>query len=423
MKITKPIKSQKKSVSTKSVKQSKSIINPKNILIAMIALVVVLVLGSALTTQAANEHSSNKKVCAEGTDLEAGCFSRVKINRGGTPITTVSTPVGYGPTQLRTAYGVNTPSTSLTTIAIVDAYDHPSIKADLDVYNSTYKLPFFPNCSSTVTTSCFMKVNQTGGTKYPKANAGWALEIAMDVEVAHGICPTCKLILVEATSASYTNLAAAVDRARLLGATVISNSYGSNEFATETAYDSTYNYPGIAFLFSSGDNGYGATYPAASRYVTAVGGTSLYLNSDNTRQTESVWTGAGSGCSAYESKPAFQKDTGCANRTVADVSAVADPNTGAAVYDSVVLQGQKGWFQVGGTSLSAPLVAGIYGLAGNVPSSVYANSLPYTAVAGSLYDVASGTNGVCGGNVYLCSGVVGFDGPSGLGSPIGLGAF
>lgn len=390
----------------------------------MIALVVFLVLVSASTTQATNENANNKKVCTDGTELEAGCFSRVKVNRGGAPVTTVNNPIGYGPTQLRTAYGVDVAGSNLSTIAIIDAYDHQSIKADLDVYNSTYKLPFFPNCSSTVTTSCFMKVNQTGGTKYPKANAGWALEIAMDVEVAHGICPSCKLILVEASSASYTNLLAAVDRARILGATVISNSYGSNEFSGETAYDSHYNYPGIAFLFSSGDNGYGVTYPAASPYVTAVGGTSLYLNSDNTRQTESVWAGAGSGCSAYEAKPAFQKDLGCARRTVADVSAVADPNTGAAVYDSVVLRGQKGWFQVGGTSLSAPIVAGIYGLAGDIAPSVYANSIPYTAPIGSLYDVALGVNGVCSSvNVYLCSGVVGYDGPSGLGSPIGLGAF
>jgi len=396
----------------------------RNVFIAAIVMVSILVFGFTLTSEAANSHSSSKKVCDEqSSNTSANCFARVKIDKNGRPVTTVTTPTGYGPLQFRTAYNLPTNNTNPATIAIVAAYNHPSIKADLDEYNSTFNLPSFPSCSATVTTGCFMKVNQTGGTKYPKTNAGWALEIAMDVQTAHAVSPNSKIILVEATTNSYANLMTAVDRARLLGATVISNSYGSLEFSGEITYDSHFKYPGIAFLFSSGDAGYGVSYPAASPYVTAVGGTSLYLTGTGTRQTESVWAGAGSGCSAYEPKPVFQTDLGCSNRTVSDVSAVADPNTGAAVYSSVVLQGQKGWFQVGGTSLSAPIIAGVYALAGSTDPSVYANSVPYAATAGSLYDVAYGNNGACGSNVYLCNGIIGYDGPSGLGSPIGIGAF
>lgn len=406
------------------MKLPKPINSVKNIILMTIVLSVFLVLGSTATSQAANLHANNKAVCSAPDKSSASCHARVVTDQGGKPISN-TTPKGYGPIQFRTAYNLPTASANPATIAIVDAYNHPSIKSDLDTYDKTYGLPAFPNCSTSITTSCFMKVNQTGGTKYPTTNAGWALEIALDVEVAHAVCPNCKLILVEANSNSYTDLMTAVDMARSLGATVISNSYGSSEFAGETAFDSHFNVPGVAFVFSSGDNGYGATYPAASQYVTAVGGTTLNLKGDNTRSSETVWSGAGSGCSVYEAKPAFQSGyQGCNNRIVADVSADADPSTGAAVYDSVRYSGKSGWFQVGGTSLAAPIISGIYGLAGYIPASAYANSIPYAAISynSNLFDVTTGTNGTCS-PLYLCGGVVGFDGPSGLGSPIGLGAF
>jgi len=205
-------------------------------------------------------------------------------------------------------------------------------------------------------------------------------------------------------------------------ADVISNSYGSGEFSGETSYDSHFNHPGIAITFSSGDNGYGVEYPASSKYVTAVGGTTLNLNSNSTYNSETVWSGTGSGCSAFELKPTWQKDNLCSKRTVADVSADADPNTGAAVYDSVKFQGQSGWFKVGGTSLSSPLVAAVYALAG-VPSGSSANSLPYSSGnSTNLHDIVSGSNGSCRGT-YLCTGVSGYDGPTGLGTPNGLAAF
>lgn len=321
-------------------------------------------------------------------------------------------PVGYGPIDFQTAYKFASQSASGRTLAIIDAYDHPNIKSDLDIYSSTFGLPPAPS---------FTKIDQNGGTNYPKVDSGWALEIALDVEIAHAACPDCKLLLVEANSNSYNDLMAAVDRAVTLGASVVSNSYGSNEFSRETSFDFHFNHPGVAFTFSSGDSGYGVEYPAASRYVTAVGGTSLFLNPDHSYSTETAWSGAGSGCSSYESKPSFQKDTGCFHRTVADVSADADPNTGAAIYDSVAYFGQTGWFQVGGTSLAAPLVAAAYALGGIGPT-IQANSLPYTHIS-SLHDITVGNNGHCRRSSYLCTAVPGFDGPTGLGSPFGIIAF
>jgi hypothetical protein len=181
-----------------------------------------------------------------------------------------------------------------------------------------------------------------------------------------------------------------------------------------------FNHIGVPITFSSGDGGYGVEYPAASQYVTAVGGTTLNLNSNNSYKSESVWSGAGSGCSAYEPKPSWQKDSGCIRRTVADVAADADPNTGAAVYDTVRDQGRSGWFQVGGTSLASPLAAAVYALAGNA-SSTSDGSYPY-AHTSALHDVTSGSNGSCGGS-YLCTGVVGYDGPTGNGTPNGTAAF
>lgn len=354
---------------------------------------------------------------------EAHCHARLVTEPNGTKPQTTATPAGYGPAQLQAAYNVVGLSSN-ETIAIVDAYDHPRIKADLDVYNRTFGLPPFPTCSSTITTGCFQKVNQRGGTTYPRSNAGWALEIALDVETAHAICPTCKILLVEADSNSFANLLAAIDRAISMGAHVVSNSWGAGEFSSEISYDSHFNKPGIAFTFSSGDSGYGAQYPAASPYVTAVGGTTLLLDSANNRLNETAWSGAGSGCSAYEPQPAFQTAlglSGCTRRMVADVSAVADPATGAAVYDSVSYQGRKGWFKVGGTSLAAPVVAGIYALAGNVSSLTAANGYPYSQSA-QLYDITLGSNGSCS-NLFLCTAGIGYDGPTGLGTPRGLGAF
>ena len=179
----------------------------------------------------------------------------------------------------------------------------------------------------------------------------------------------------------------------------------------------TFNHPGVPYVFSTGDYGYGVQYPSASPKVTAVGGTSLHINVGNTYNSESAWSGAGSGCSAYEPKPSFQHDSGCSRRTVADVSADADPNTGAYV----VYNGSG--YQIGGTSLAAPLVASIFALGGGVGSTL-GNSLPYANLhyGVNLRDVTSGSTGSCGGS-YLCTAKTGYDGPTGLGTPLGVTAF
>jgi subtilase family serine protease len=205
----------------------------------------------------------------------------------------------------------------------------------------------------------------------------------------------------------------------VLGANVISNSYGGSEYSGEVHDESHFNHPGIAITVSSGDGGFGAEFPAASQYVTAVGGTSLRRDGSPRGFTETVWSGAGSGCSAFITKPSWQTDTGCSHRTVADVSAVADPNTGVSVYDTY-LHPRGGWLVFGGTSVAAPVIGGVYALAGNA-SSINYGSFSYSNTS-SLFDVLSGSNGSCGGS-YLCTGASGYDGPTGNGTPNGTGAF
>jgi subtilase family serine protease len=352
------------------------------------------------------------KVCPSAVPGEARCHSLVRVDNSGQPLPTIA-PSGYGPAELRAAY--NLPSSTAgggQTIAIVDAYDDPSAESDLAVYRSQFNLG-----ACTTANGCFRKVNQTGGTRYPKGNTGWAQEISLDLDMASAICPNCHILLVEASSNSFANLSAAVDEAAFLGANVISNSYGGSEYASEVTDQSHYNHPGIAITVSSGDAGYGVQFPAASQFVTAVGGTSLTTASNARGWDETVWSGAGSGCSAYITKPSWQKDTGCPRRTVADVAADADPNTGVAVYDTYR---SGGWLVFGGTSVAAPIIGGVYALAGNAPLVGY-GSYSYSH-ASSLFDVTSGSNGSCGGS-YLCTGVAGYDGPTGNGTPNGTGGF
>jgi subtilase family serine protease len=321
----------------------------------------------------------------------------------------------YGPAQFQTAYGLIGATTGGATVAIVDAYDNPAIEQDLATYSKAYGLP-----ECTTANGCFTKVSQTGGTSYPRADQGWALEIALDVQAVHAVCPDCKILLVEARSNSLSNLLVAVQyAASRADVVVVSNSWGAGEFSSEAAYDGYFNY-GKPITVSSGDSGYGVEWPAASPVVTAVGGTTLTLNEDNTRKDETVWKGSGSGCSSYEQPSDFQANAGvdtvnCGHRIVADVAADADPATGAAVYDSYGYAGQSGWFIVGGTSLSSPIIAAVYALAGNTQdaSVLYSNR-------SALFDVTQGFNGSCGS--YLCMGATGYDGPTGLGTP-GFNAF
>ncbi len=300
-------------------------------------------------------------------------------------------------------------------MAIVDAYDDPYAERDLSVYRSQFKLG---TCASS--TGCFTKVNQSGvAGSYPRADGAWSQEISLDLDMVSAICPNCRVLLVEANSNSFSDLATAVNTAASRGAVAISNSYGGSEFSSETSMDGAdFNHAGVAITASSGDGGYGVEYPASSPNVTAVGGTSL--SKTGAGWAETAWSGSGSGCSAYEAKPNWQTDSGCANRSVADVAAVADPATGVAVYDSYRYQGLSGWLVFGGTSVSSPIIASVFALAGNTGSTTGA-SYPYSHLT-SLNDVTSGSNGSCGGS-YLCTAGPGYDGPTGNGTPHGTGGF
>jgi subtilase family serine protease len=350
----------------------------------------------------------------------ARCHAHVVTDANGAP-KAVTAPKGYGPAQFHGAYGLPATASTAQTIAIVDAYDDPNIASDLNTYSAQFGLP---QCNSV--NPCFEKVNQSGSKgPYPQANSGWALEIALDVEVAHAVCPNCKILLVEASSSSLGNLSAAVNTAAKLGAKEISNSYGGSEYSSEVS-DTAYNHPGVAVTVASGDNGYGSFgFPAASPNVITVGGTTLTVGAGDTYGGETVWNGGGSGCSLYFGAPAWQSFlTACAGkRGTADVAADANPSTGAAVYDSVRYQGRSGWFQVGGTSLSSPLVAAVYALAGGLPAGTTAASGLYGHLGESalLHDVTSGSNGTC--STIMCKGVAGYDGPTGVGTPNGIGAF
>jgi subtilase family serine protease len=372
---------------------------------------LVPLLALLLLIPAAASAKPNKHVCASVADGSARCHARVVTDAKGNPAVTAA-PAGYGPADLQSAYGLPSATAGAgKVLAIVDAYDDPTAAADLNTYRSTYGLSSCPT-----TNGCFRKVGQTGTSALPRADGSWSQEISLDLDMASAVCPNCRILLVEANSNAFTDLAAAEDTAARLGASVISNSYGGPEFSQETgtAYNSHFNHPGIPITVSSGDSGYGVEFPAASQYVTAVGGTSL--TKSGSAFTERAWSGAGSGCSAYVGKPSWQKDGGCARRTVADVSAVADPNTGVAVYDSYKYRGAAGWMVFGGTSASAPIIAGVYALGGGTnPSSPYGHT-------GSLHDVTSGSNGSCT-VTYLCTAGPAFDGPTGLGTPSGAGAF
>ncbi|MER5503702.1 S53 family peptidase [Streptomyces sp. NPDC002766] len=337
-----------------------------------------------------------------------------------------ATPSGYGPTNLQSAYGLTSAAASNgsgETIAIVDAYNDPNAESDLATYRSYYGLS-----ACTTANGCFKKVSQTGSTtSLPSSDAGWSEEISLDLDMASAVCPKCNILLVEATSATMANLGKAVNEAVTLGAKYVSNSYGGSESSSDTSYDSSYfNHPGVAITVSAGDSGYGAEYPAASRYVTSVGGTALKTSSTTRGWTETVWKtssteGTGSGCSSYDTKPSWQTDTGCAKRTISDVSAVADPATGVSVYDSYGVT--AGWYTFGGTSASSPIIAAVYALAGTPSSSSYPASFPYTkAGTSALNDVTGGNNGSCT-TTYLCTAQTGYDGPTGWGTPEGVSAF
>jgi len=366
---------------------------------------------------------SHRPVCPPAAPQFARCHADVVTGAGGEPHATALYASGYGALELVDAYNLPSRVGTGRTVAIVDAYDNPTAETDMGAYRGQFMLR-----ACTTANGCFRKIDQRGGTAYPRGDVGWGQEIALDLDMASAICPDCNILLVEADSNSFADLADAVDRAAIKeGANVISNSYGAPEFSGETSWESHYNHPGVAITVSSGDSGYGVEFPAASKYVTAVGGTRLTRPSAGGEWTETVWSGAGSGCSAYVEKPTWQLDGAtCPRRTVADVAAVADPATGVAVYDSYGATGGANWSVFGGTSVAAPIIAGVYALAGNTSTVLY-GSYPYIH-AGALFDVTSGSNGRCSNRrtaslAYLCTGGQRYDGPTGLGTPNSTGAF
>jgi Putative Ig domain len=365
-------------------------------------------------------HHDYAAACAAATAGRMSCMALVRTNVTAHALAAapdaIPGGVGYGPSQLQSAYALpSSTAGSGQTVAIVDSYNDPNAVSDLATYRSAAGLPA---CGS----GCFSVVNQNGQTSPLPASAGttgWDVEESLDIDMVSAICPLCHIILVEANSPTTQNLGTAVNSAVNLGAKYVSNSYGGSESSSDPSSDTSfYNHPGVAVTASAGDNGFGVEYPAASQFVTAVGGTSLTTASSARGWTETVWNGTGSGCSADDAKPSWQQDTGCARRTVGDVSAVADPNTGVAVYDTF---SQGGWLEVGGTSASSPIIASVFALAGTPAAGTYPSSYPYSHTS-NLFDVTSGSNGTCS-PAYLCTGEVGYDGPTGLGTPNGTAAF
>jgi len=379
------------------------------------AIATVPVIAAPVAASASHARSTHA-VCGAVAAGYARCFAHeVDDSRPNA----AGVPSGYNPADLQSAYSLPSSTAGAgQTLAIVDAFDDPRAAADLNTYRTQFGLP---PCTST--TGCFRKVNQNGGTKYPRGNTGWAEEISLDLDMVSAICPNCHILLVEASTNSFNNLGAAENEAAKLGATEISNSWGGGEFSSESSYDSAYfSHAGVVITASTGDSGYGVQYPAASPNVTGVGGTSLAHAANSRGWSESAWSGAGSGCSAYEAQQSWQASNTniaavCGLRAVADVSADADPNTGVSVYDSY---NEPGWLVFGGTSVASPIIASVYALAGNATTLTY-GSYPYGHTS-ALNDVTSGSNGSCSGSA-LCTAGTGWDGPTGLGTPSGTGAF
>jgi subtilase family serine protease len=320
----------------------------------------------------------------------------------------------YSPSQIKRAYGIDQLSETGAgqTIALIEAYGSPTIQADLDTFDQQFNLP-----------DANIEVDYPSGT--PRTDGGWALETALDAEWAHALAPDAKIMVVAAKSASTANLLKAEDYATNHGATIVSNSWGGSEFSGETSYNTYFNHSGITYLASSGDNGSGGSWPASSPYVISVGGTSLNTDSSGNYNSESAWSGSGGATSSYESRPSFQSNWTSivgAKRGIPDIAFDADPNTGVYVYTSTPDQGQSGWFQVGGTSLSAPAWGALIALANQLRTQPLSSTQALNAIystagqSGStgyttdFHDIITGSNG----GYFAASG---YDLVTGIGSP------
>jgi hypothetical protein len=325
---------------------------------------------------------------------------------------------GFSPEDIRSAYHIPSEGGQGLTIAIVIGYDNPNAESDLKAFRSHYGLP---ECTSG--NGCFQKVNEKGEEEnYPtQSNVGWAVEASLDLDMASGTCPECNLLLVEAEP-TWEGLGQAEDTAVELGAAAVSNSWGA--YGDDSRYEEFdleenvhYDHPGTPIIFSSGDRGYGLSWPSTSNSVIAVGGTSLSKDKSSRGWSETAWVGSGSGCSPFWEKPEWQTDPGCKHRTDVDVSAVSDPNTPVSVYDTY---GFGGWLYAGGTSAAAPILAGVEANYSLAEREEGARLFWEKGPEGKLFDVAEGSNGHCPSEAtYLCTARVGYDGPTGWGTPGG----
>jgi subtilase family serine protease len=362
-------------------------------------------------------------VCPRGNPHDtARCFAHMVTDARGNPLNgkanpSAATPSGYGPAELQSAYGVTgATGTGTPTVAIVDAFGYPNAESDLAAYRAQYGLP-----ACTTANGCLRIVGQSGGKAPGRVDVGWDQEQALDLDMVSAACPTCHILLVEASSASFSNLWTGVDYAKTQpGVRAVSNSYGNTDSSSYAAYDSHYSGNNIAITVSTGDNGYGAQWPATAPGAIAVGGTSLRAGGGTHGWTESAWNGAGSGCGLGHPKPTWQNGVtdACGGRMEADISAVADPNTGVAVYGPTS-RSTSGWMVFGGTSASSPLIGALFALRNG---SINAASSIYSSTA-NLTDVTTGSNGSSCPVAYYCNAQAGYDGPTGLGTPYGLGAF
>lgn len=358
-------------------------------------------------------------------ELPAGAITKGPVQEVSPALEGGGMEGGYDPEDLQGAYAMPSAAQGTgQTVAVVDAEDDPDAEADLAKYRSQYGLPA---CSSS--DGCFRKVDAHGGSEYPtEKSAEWSAEISMDLDMVSAVCPNCHILLVEARP-EQSALAEAQNEAVALGATEISDSYVSASSSMGDSEAADYDHPGVPITAAAGDECYGVAVPAADPNVIAVGGTSLHRPGN--RWSESVWheesggkcTGTGSGCST-EPKPTWQKDEGCAYRTINDVAAVADPNTPVSVYDSYSEPG-KPWRLEGGTSVATPIVAAAMALAEPYVRSFDGAHALYLADEehpGEFRDVVSGSDGTCTPpplDAYLCTATSGYDGPTGLGSPHG----
>ena len=387
---------------------------------------------------AGSAHASQPAATAENTGSTHACSAVIVVGHqscfalkrnGVHPAAAAASPdaipsgVGYGPSQLQSAYNLTSASASNgagRTIALVDAYDYPTAASDLAAYRSAAGLP----------AANFTKINQNGATSplpsAPPSGDDWTVEAALDMDMASAICPLCNIVLVEANDDSSDGLYVA-QAAAAAKASYISNSWGGSESSSDPSTDNTYfkHATGTVTTVSAGDSDYGVSYPATSPNVVSVGGTALSTASNSRGWTESVWNtttgseGTGSGCSAYEAQPAWQTSlglpSGCSKRVDNDVAADADPATGVAVYDTY--NGDGGWNEVGGTSASSPMVAAMFALAGNAGANPAQDIYQHTA---NFYDVTSGKDASSCSPSYLCTAGTGYDGPTGIGTPNGI---